>query len=184
MVKRTRFKRHFSHLAAVAFAAALAPLWVPAEPTSFEYEIKAAFLYNFAKFVEWPATPMDTHLNLCVLGEDPFGGALESLAGREVGERTIRVRRIRQLDERGGCAILFVAGSESAKLQQVLSILHDDKGLLSVSDINNFAAQGGIIELLLDGNKVRFAINLAAANRAGLTVSSKLLQLARLVEGD
>lgn len=146
--------------------------------TPGEYEVKAAFLYNFARFVDWPEETAATDLALCVLGTDPFGPALDALAGKEVQGRRLSVRRIDSGGDWSACHMLFVPESEQSRLDTLLGEFAAHHGILSVSDINGFAGRGGIIELVLDQNRVRFAINVEAATRAGLTVSSKLLRLA------
>ncbi|MEX2525591.1 MAG: YfiR family protein [Gammaproteobacteria bacterium] len=167
-------------LAAVAFLfcdsmAAAAP----------EYEVKAAFIYNFSRFIDWPEEPeAKKDLYFCVLGRDPFGEALENLEGREVQGRTLTIRRLERIEERGDCAIIYISPSLSGDYVALLDILSRDRGVLSISDIDGFAENGGVIELYLENNKVRFAINIEAARRTGLEMSSQLLRLARIIEGD
>lgn len=175
-------KRYKLFLAAAAFFVC-APMFSVAAP---EYEIKAAFIYNFSRFIDWPkeAGETDADLYFCVLGQDPFGEALESLEGREVRGRTLKTRRLERVDERGDCAIIYISPSLDDDYAGLLDILNQDRGVLSVSDIDGFAENGGIIELYLEKDKVRFAINLEAARRAGLEMSSQLLRLARIVEED
>jgi hypothetical protein len=153
-----------------------------AAAASLEYEVKAAFLFNFAKFVEWPPSEQGALLELCVLGEDPFGEVLDSLEGREIQGRALHIRRLHDAGERAGCHILFVSVSESSRLDALIAEVAGDSGLLAVSDIRGFAGRGGAIELFLDGNRVRFAVNRSAALRTGLVLSSRLLQLAVIVE--
>jgi hypothetical protein len=140
-----------------------------------EYELKAAFLFNFAKFVDWPpnafASP-DASFLVCVLGTDPFGGALDdALRGKVIAEHPARVSRIKRVADITGCQILFVAASESHLLPEVLVI----------GETNDFASSGGAIQFTLEDNRVRFFINPDAADRAGLKISSKLLALAKIV---
>lgn len=152
--------------------------------TSVEYEVKAAFLYNFAKFVRWPAVDRPIReITICVLGKDPFDGALDALTGKTVQGVPMHVRRITEADQDGGCQIVFVSGSEVNRIPEVLKRLKSRQGILSVSDISGFVAQGGVIELLRENSHIRFAVNMVAAKDAGLTVSSKLLRLATRVEG-
>lgn len=152
--------------------------------TSREYQIKAAFLYNFAKFVEWPAQafhgPSDA-LSLCLLGHDPFGRILdETLAGKTVQGRPLVLIRHETWPPRQACHILFISASKQALLEQTFAALKG-ASILTVGDTPRFAHRGGIINLTMDENRVRLEINLRAAETAGLTISSQLLKLATLV---
>ena len=149
-----------------------------------EYELKAAFLFNFAKFVDWPtnafAGPQSPFL-VCILGTDPFGGALDkALQGKVIAEHPVSVARVKRVADISGCQILFVAASESQLLPEVLAKL---RGLcvLVIGETNDFASSGGAIQFTLEDNRVRFFINPDAADRAGLKISSKLLALAKIV---
>ena len=161
------------------------PTALPAQvrPPS-EYELKAAFLFNFAKFVDWPpnafASP-DASFLVCVLGTDPFGGALDdALRGKVIAEHPARVSRIKRVADITGCQILFVAASESHLLPEVLAKLRG-QCVLVIGETNDFASSGGAIQFTLEDNRVRFFINPDAADRAGLKISSKLLALAKIV---
>ncbi len=149
-----------------------------------EYEVKAALLFNFAKFVTWPAGSFaspDAPFTVGIVGDDPFGKALErTLAGKTVGGRQIAIRRWRKVHDRAPCQILFVATSDRDERKQVLD---DVQALpvLTVGDTNDFARQGGIIGLTVEDNRIRFEINPAGADHAHLAISSRLLSLARVV---
>ena len=149
-----------------------------------EYEIKAAFLYNFAKFVEWPPSAFSDprqSLVVCVFGRDPFGHALEdALSGKSIGNRPVTLGRARQLADLAGCHVVFVSAAESPRLMEITNGLHGHSVLL-VGETEGFASAGGTIQFVLDQNRVRFAINPDAANRAGLKISSRLLALATIV---
>jgi len=152
-----------------------------AQPT--EYELKAAFVYNFAKFVEWPedafVSPAES-LRIGILGNDPFGDALPAvIAGRSAAGRGIELRRYRRPADVSGCQILFIRPPEG-ELPRVLRAL-DPRGVLTVGEGEAFAREGGVIGLVMEENRVTFEVNLEAAERAHLTLSSKLLQLARRV---
>jgi hypothetical protein len=177
-------------MAWAAFAAASAPAPVPAQTSAApvavpEYQIKAVFLFNFAQFVEWPATAFPDSggpLVIGVLGEDPFGPYLdETVRGETVHGRPIEVRRFQRLSEITDCHILFVSQGELDRLDEVLVALKD-RSVLTVSDAENFAARGGMVRFLTDRNRIRLQINLEAARAAGLTLSSKLLRPARIVD--
>lgn len=149
-----------------------------------EYDLKAAFLYNFAKFVDWPAAAFpepNASFRICVLGKDPFGGSLQAaVGGEEIAGHKLTVVRTDSLAKPVGCQILFVSRSERDQTAQILAAVKDSP-VLTVGDAPGFLEQGGIINFLLEGNKVRFEINNEAAGRSRLTISSKLLQLARRV---
>jgi len=149
-----------------------------------EYRIKAAFLYNFAAFVDWPAKAVpdaDGAFVIGVLGEDPFGAALDEIAAtKTVGSKPIVVRRFATIDDYTACHILFVAASEREGWALILERL-GDAPVLVVGDTEGFAEAGGMINLVIEDNTVRIEINQAATDRAGLKVSSKLLRLARRV---
>jgi hypothetical protein len=152
-----------------------------------EYELKAAFLYNFAQFVEWPPeafpTP-ETPLVIGVLGVDPFGRSLDALVNNEVVKnRRLVVQRYRRPEEIGLCHILFISSSEAERFEQILAILKG-KPILTVGDSSSFAFHGGVIRLLTDKNKIRLRINMAAAKAANLIISSKLLRAADIVSND
>jgi uncharacterized protein DUF4154 len=173
-------------LAALAFSIALAhpaSLFAQTKPPT-EYEIKAAFLYNFAKFVEWPPTVFGgpkVPLNICVFGRDPFGRALDdALLGKAIGDHPATLERARQISELATCHIVFISGGESPRLAEVLGSLRG-RNVLLVGETEGFASAGGAIQFVLDENRVRFVVNPDAANRAGLKISSKLLALATIV---
>jgi YfiR/HmsC-like len=151
-----------------------------------EYQVKAAFLFNFTKFVEWPSeafkTPGDP-LTVCVVGDDPFGDNLDAaVQGETVNGRRLKVVRTRTLAElrTTDCHLVFVARSGRQRQQEILAALAGT-GILTVGDETGFLTDGGVIRFVLDDNRVRFEINLAAAEASRLKLSSKLLRLARRV---
>jgi hypothetical protein len=144
-----------------------------------EYEVEAAYLANFAKFVEWPpgAIADEQAIPVCVIGEDPFGPALDAaLNGEHVNDHPLVVRRISTVDDADECRILFIASNEPLIDSVVESV--ERMPILTVSDMPGFVKHGGMIEFVLDGNRVRFEINLAAVKAADLNVSSELLRVA------
>ena len=149
-----------------------------------EYEVKAALLYNFAKFVEWPANAFpspDAPFVIGVLGSDPLGSSLvRLLAGKTVTGRAIVIRLWVGPRDRGPCQMLFVAGSERSGLKQLLRDI-DQQPVLTVADMSEFAVQGGMIGLIVEDNRLRFEINTEGTDRAHLRISSRLLSLARIV---
>jgi len=150
--------------------------------TASEYDIKAAFLYNFTKFVDWPsdAFPDPGSLKVCVLGENPFGSSLQTIAGELVGNRKLTVMRTDSLARPAGCQVLFISRSERERVPQILAAVKGSP-VLTVGDTRGFADEGVIINFVLEGSKVRFEINTDSAERAGLKISSKLLQLAKRI---
>jgi hypothetical protein len=148
--------------------------------TSTEYQVKAAFLFKFAKFVEWPAHKFiepDSPLIIGVVGADPFGGQLEeAVQDQRFNDRTVLICHVQTMEELRKCHILFVCRSESSRIAPILSEVRWDN-VLTVGDSEKFSSHGGIINFVMVDNTVRFQINNAAARRAGLKISSKLLQL-------
>ncbi len=146
-----------------------------------EAKLKAAFLFNFAKFVEWPPAAFagtNTPITIGILGESSFSGDLEAtVRGKTINYRAIVVKTIPSTAEATNCQVLFMAITDKIKIQQIISSL-GAASVLTVGDADHFTEAGGMINFLKEGNKVRFEINEAAAKRAGLKISSKLLNLA------
>ena len=147
-----------------------------------EYEVKAAFIHNIAKFVEWPEMGRSRtgELRLCILGKNPFGSALETLRNQPIGAMSWGVVNITQKSDLSGCQVLFIAASESTNLEQ---ILHSIKGnaVLTIGDAEGYAVRGVIINFYMEGNKVRFEINMQAIKHSRLNISVQLLNFARIV---
>lgn len=153
---------------------------------SGEYQVKAAFLYHFAQFVDWPAAAFkdaDSPLVYCTVGEDPFHGALDaSLSGKVIGGRPFRVQHLKQAQEAQGCQVLFIGALEKKIVSAALANLKRN-AVLTVGESENFAQEGGMIGFFLEDDKVRFEINLSAAEQANLKISARLLALAKTVIG-
>jgi hypothetical protein len=151
-----------------------------AETTINEYQLKAAFLFNFAKFVAWPAAAFqspDAPFQICVLGENPFGSALEEVVrGMNVAGRSFAVRGISEARQAAGCHILFLGVSERKRSKAVLAEVKGF-GLLTVGETDDFLANGGVIQFKLKDAQLRFEIDAEAAIRENLRISSKLLSL-------
>jgi hypothetical protein len=147
-----------------------------------EYRVKSAFLYNFSRFVTWPeATLQDrTEFSLCVIGTDPFGSQLDKLTGKAVHSHTLVIRRLNSLAMVDDCHLVYIG--EDTTTTDILLLVRK-LPVLTVSDAADFIEQGGIIQFKLVQSKVRFRINIDAANSAGLRISSKLLSLAINVTG-
>lgn len=159
----------------------LSSLLFAATPQPTEYQVKAAYLFNFARFVKWPgnvpAIPSDT-FPICVLGRDPFGPVLDStVAGESIDGKRVVVHRIASPREAFNCRVVYISSSEDSRLKSVLSGIQHP-GVLTVSDMPNFHERGGMIHFVVHQSRVRFYINLAAASSAGLTISSELLKVA------
>lgn len=164
----------------------LAPaLWALLSAAAFagnaETDVKAAFIYNFTKFVEWPvsALPTGTPLLLCLLGHDQVSTRLYRLQGREAQGRLLKVRAVDSLAEATGCHLLYVTGDVADQPARLLQHLNNAP-VLTVSDHQGFAAQGGMIELFVESSRVQFSINLVPAQAAGLQINARMLQLARV----
>lgn len=175
---------------AAAFALAvlaLVPAAVPAADQPVEHEVKAAFLYHFAQYVEWPETAFDAPRSpfvLGVAGDDGFLTAISSaVADKSVAGHRIVVRAVRTPAETGGCHMVFVAPSEASGLPGILGGL-DALPVLAVGDIPGFAEAGGAIGFAIRDGRVVFQINTDAVRRAGLRISSKLLRLAEIVDAN
>lgn len=157
---------------------------VRAAPAPTEYQVKAVFLFNFAKFVEWPALTFvsaSSPFTVCVYGDDPFGADLDSVArGESVAGRPIVIRRIRERRDVSQCQIVYIADSADQELESVVAAL-DRRPTLTVSDLEGAARRGAMIHMTTVNNRIRLRINLDAVRAAHLTVSSNLLRAAEVV---
>lgn len=171
-------------LVAVALGSAWARAGTEGRRTKKEYALKAAFLYNFGKFVTWPAGDgeQDEPFVIAIVGEDPFGPFIgQALGGKTIRGREVRIRRIAGVDGLDGCSVLFIVGLSSSETEQLLGEL-SGRPVLTVGQTERFAHGGGMIGFYLKDGKIRLQINRSAAERSGLRVSSKLLSLSELVE--
>jgi len=145
-----------------------------------ENEVKSAYLYNFGKFVEWPArgAAVGEFFTLCVLGDDNFGSTLEAtIAGESINGKRALVKHVAKPQDGVSCRILFIGSSEQRRLKEILAVL-DNTSVLTVSDMPQFTRRGGMIQFVMEANRVRFEVNLTSAERTGLILSSQLLRLA------
>ena len=173
--------RHLTLIAALALSSAALHAQ---QPGPRDYDVKAAYLFNFGRFTTWPAAGAggeSAAFGVCVLGRDPFGAVLDAMVTGEMidGKRVI-VRRIARAENTEGCRILFVSGSEDAELGHILQTLVGSQ-VLTVSDLPQFVERGGMIQFVSDGKRIRFTVNVAAATQVGLTLSSELLRVAAAV---
>jgi hypothetical protein len=159
---------------------------VPGASGADEYPLKAAFLFHFAQLVDWPADVFSSDsspLVVCTLGGDAFHGDLETVvAGKQIGLRPVRVQHLKAPQQIQGCHILFIRDSDSTRIPLLIARLKD-VAVLTVGESEGFAEQCGMIGFVLDRNKLRFDINVGAAQRARLKIGSRLLLLARNVVG-
>jgi hypothetical protein len=185
---RSRDERSFAvaALCMLVCFASLSVVWAQSVPLG-EYQLKAVFLYNFAKFIDWPASSFATPqspFSFCVLGMDPFGGMLDAtLSGKTVAGHPLTIERLKYKGDARHCQVVFVSSSEVRNYGDILDSLRGTSALV-VGETGGFAASGGIIEFTVEDAHVRFTINPDAAERAGLKVSSKLLALATIVHGE
>ena len=160
------------------------PVAANSSPRSPEYLIKAAYLYNFAMFVDWPARAFaspDSPIVIGIVGRDPFGWALDqTVENKRISKRRITIERLQPHQVLTRCQILFIDQSEGPRVAELAQRLHG-RPILIVDDAVDGSGRGGTIDFIVDDNRVGFAINRDAAKRAGLTISSKMLGLARAV---
>jgi hypothetical protein len=168
---------------AVAVGLAAAAVVCHAEPAELEYSVKAAFLLNFTKFVQWPPAAFDnpqSPLTICVLGMDPFESALDQVVeGEAASGRKVAVQRLRRAPAAKSCQVVYIASAEKEWRRS----LHEfGPGVLTVGEGEDFLAAGGMIAFVLEKRRVRFDVNQAAMTAAGLAASSRMLGVARTVQ--
>ena len=166
------------------FAAALAVSLHAQTSKANAGQVQAAYLYNFGKFVKWPAVAPANQSGsfiICVLDQDPFGDTLQStLSGETVAGKPVVVRRLAKPQDASACHILFISGSQAHDLKDILSSI-DESAVLTVSDMPDFSKRGGMIQFVLEGDRIRFEINLAGAEKSHLIFPSELLKVAAAV---
>ena len=146
-----------------------------------EYEVKAAFLYNFARFSEWPAADDSSGImRICIIGKDPFGQAFDDIIGRPVRSQVVAVVRTDSVAA-DDCQLLFVADSARDRLEQILAQVAE-RPVVTVGDGEDFVRRGGMVGFIIRGRKVRFLINPEAAAKVGIRFSSKLLRVAEIYQ--
>ena len=147
-----------------------------------DLQVKAAFLYKFGAFVTWTSPAPNDVFAICVLGRDPFGQTLDStLKGGTIDGSSLVARRIESSQDASKCRIVFVSSSEESRLRPIVAEL-SKLPVLTVSDIPHFSDRGGMIEFVLENGRVRFDVNLASAEKSGMTLSSQLLKVASAVK--
>jgi hypothetical protein len=148
-----------------------------------EYQLKAAFLYNFAKFTEWPENTFkdgSAPVVVVIFGEDPFGENINFIKDKSVKNRKLEIKRCHEIKELAACHILFVSSSEKKRLSEILAAIKISS-VLTVSDIDSFIESGGVIRFVLTNDNLGFAINAEAVKRADFKISSQLLKFGQLV---
>jgi hypothetical protein len=192
-LRRVHYGRHYSSYTRARLCLTLViltlvlqhiPILRAQQQRASEYQVKATYLYNFGRFVQWPpnvAAAQGNSFPICVIGSDPFGPSLDSiLAGETIDGKTVVAKRILKSQDAVNCRVLYIGASEESRLMDLLAAL-DKAGVLTVSDIPQFSQRGGMIQFVMVGNKVRFEVNLTIAQDAGLTLSSDLLKVAAAV---
>jgi hypothetical protein len=183
-LQRVRGPGILRHRAALlmCLVTAFGPDLFSAAADPLEYRVKAAFLLNFTKFIEWPASAFgnaDSSIDICVAGNDPFGSSLDEIVKDEVvNGRKVTVEYIREAPPPRSCQVLFSGGAG----KESKTPIEAEPGVLTVGEGESFIRNGGIIAFVIENNRVRFEINRTAAERAGLRLSSKLLSVAKSVE--
>lgn len=173
----SRFQRSIRRMSGLLLVLALAwPAVVQAE-SNLEAKIKAAYLYHLTKFVDWPALPPDA-LHICVLGNDPVGSLLLELSGRQVKDHALKID-VNMPGDLAQCQVLYISRSER-RWEEVLSRVRG-ASVLTVSDHEAFAEGGGVVGFYSENGKIKLEINPAAAHKANLRISSKLMEMARTV---
>ena len=145
-----------------------------------EYRVKAAFILNFARFIEWPSDAYGdgSWLVVGIVGDDPFGGSFDQLNGNTINGRRIAIKHLKATDYLKGCQILFVSSSERGRLGKIMGSVRGGS-VLTIGELSQFNQAGGVIKFVIQDDKVRFEINTGAASQARLKVSSKLLALSK-----
>lgn len=190
-IKEVSYRSYFKIAATIAGIIAaffLAIGFAPPQKVAVgENQIKAVFLFNFAQFVEWPEEVLpevDSPIIIGILGKDPFGPYLEeTIRGEQVNGHPLQIQRYSNVKQIKNCHILFIHPSLTPRLDNILKALKD-KNILTVSDGSNFTKQGGMIRFATDSNKIKLHVNLTAVKASDITISSKLLRLSEIVDGN
>ncbi len=152
---------------------------------TLEYKIKATYLLNFIKYIEWPeqSHPISQgSFIIAILGDDRFGEATNFFTDKTINGRSVVIRKFKNVDELENCHILFVSSSERKNEKRIIKLVRG-KGILTIGESDTFIKRGGIIEFLLSRAKVNFRINLSIAKKEGFIFSSKLLRIAKEIKG-
>jgi hypothetical protein len=184
MLNRSRFSSIGAAFAVLACVVVLGLSARPSAQSSNEYEVKAVFVLNFVKFVEWPESAFvdrSSPLVIAIVGDDPFGGALDRIIlEKTINGRSLVLKKVSAAADFTAFQVLFISASERQRAPAILKNVIGTRAL-TVSDMDDFCGMGGMIHLSKQDQRIRFEVNLAAAAHAGLSISSKLLGLARSV---
>lgn len=149
-----------------------------AAETLQEFKVKAGYLFNIPMFADWaPSSEVCSSFDIGVMGETPLHEVLKTTSGKRIKTLPVAIRTVQDISETGCCKVLFIASSERHRLQQLLPDAHQ-RGIMTISDMRDFAKLGGIVSLVTVGNRVAYDLNLAAARSAKISFSSQLLKLA------
>jgi YfiR/HmsC-like len=149
----------------------------------YDNQVKVTFIYNFSRFIEWPdGTFVDSKnsLTVCALGNNPFGGALESIRGKNVEGRKIEIKHLANSSKMDACQILFISSSERGHLREILESAKRSR-ILTIGEMSQFTQDGGIVALAMRNDRIHFSVNLDAADETGVKISSRVLKLATIV---
>jgi hypothetical protein len=179
------FRLPMAAMAALVLAtAALASREAPAQPSApSQYDVEAVYLFDFAKFVRWPASGGREDLTICIAGQKTYNDTLAKVvAGERIDNRALDVRSVDRPEDEQGCSVLFLDASARERLDRLLAAAAG-RPMLTVSDIPGFLDHGGMIQFVITGNRVRFAVDLRPVARSGISLSSELLKVAASVQG-
>jgi hypothetical protein len=156
----------------------LCPLMYAQESELTEYDVKAAFIYNMAKFIEWPPSNKDS-IGLCIIGADPFGKTMDNIKGKTVKGKRLDVRKSSSSGELKECHMVFISNSEKDQASRIADMLKDYP-VVTIGDTEGYISQGVMINFFMENKKVRFEVNPDRARRAKIGISSQLLKLAKI----
>jgi len=172
-------------LAFVALVALAGRLGLADDESVREYQLKAAFIYKFTQFIEWPSSAFssdDDPIIVAIVGDDPFHGDLDrAAADKKTGNRPMLIKHFADVDHIERCHMLFVAASQADQMPAVLRKI-SDWAVVTIGDNDSFCRDGGVIRFFIEDQRIHFEINTSAAERAGVKISSRLLQLARIYQ--
>ncbi|MGA2868003.1 MAG: YfiR family protein [Verrucomicrobiota bacterium] len=185
--RNVRPQKRFRRLLALLACLLAANSALAQESSPLQYQVEAVFLFNFAKYVDWPAaafTNATAPITIGVLGTDPFGGSLQHMVeGKSIAGRSFVIKHLATDGDLSGCQILFISDSEAARMGEILNKAAA-LPILTVGEDEAFAEDGGIINFVIKDGKVRLEIDLTKARKNGLTISSRLLAVADVVKGN
>ncbi|MDP1947537.1 MAG: YfiR family protein [Nitrospirota bacterium] len=183
---RAALRTALTALCIVIFSSVCTGIRAQAQEPNAEYQLKAAFLFNFAKFVEWPdssSSSSSAPLTICVLGNDPFGASLDAIEEKTIKGRALAVKRLRSIGGTKDCQILYVSPNELTHMAEIVRSLQKTP-VLTVCDVESCAEAGIMLNMRMVENRVQLDMNLDVVQRTPLKVSSQLMKLTRIVKGE